>query len=318
MNCLRQGQRWVSSFAVAVFLISSAGAQNATNLLRLKPLSVPAILMPPPSPISYFRNLLAMTPQQRQIALAKKSPEVRQRILIKVTEYAALDPGQRELRLRATELRWFLMPLLRASPDARNVQLALVPNNIRDMVNLRLHQWEILPPALQREFLENEQTLSYFSQVNVTNNITSGAGPSDDEKSRWNTLSDDQRKVMIARFNQFFELSPWEKQKALSGLSELERAQMQKTLDTFDKLPPPQRFECIHAFGKFADMAPQERAEFLKNARRWSQMTPAERKAWSDLVLHVPQWKPISPAAIMPPLPPVQKKLHPLVVTNRG
>lgn len=266
----------------------------------------------------YFRNLLAMTPQQRQAALANKSPVVRQRILIKVTEYVALDPRQRELRLRATELRWFLMPLLRAAPDARNAQLVLVPDDIRDIVNSRLRQWEILPPSLQQEFLENEQALSYFSQVNATNN-TDGAGLSDEDKSRWNTLSDDQRKAMIAEFNQFVELSPWEKQKALGGLSDLERAQMQKTLDTFEKLPPPQRIECIRAFGKFANMNPQERAEFLVNAQRWSQMTPAERKTWSDLVSHVPPWKPLPPAAIMPPVPPaVPKSLHPVVVTNRG
>jgi hypothetical protein len=321
MNYFRQGKGWLSSFAAVVLLISTADAQNTTNFLHPKPSPVPAALIPPPSPIVYFRNLLAMTPNQRQIALANKSPQVRQRILIKVTEYAALDPRQCELRLRATELRWFLMPVLRASPDTRNAQLARVPQNLRDMVNSRLQQWEILPPSIQQEFLDNEQTLSYFSQVNVTNDIAGSAGPSNSEKSRWNALSNDQHKAMIAQFNQFFELSPLEKQKALGGLSDIERAQMQNTLNTFEKLPPLQRIECIRAFGKFANMSPQERAEFLKNAQRWSQMTPADRKAWSDLVSRVPQWKPLPPAAIMPPVPPsvpMPKSFHPLVVTNGG
>lgn len=326
MILFRQRQRWALSFAVAVILASSAAAQVTTNFSsRLKMAPVPPAIVPPPSPIVYFRNLLAMTPQQRQTALANKSPAVRARILIKVTEYAALDPGQRELRLRATELRLFLMPILRASPDARNTELAMVPNNIRDLVNARLQQWEVLPPSLQQEFLDNSHTLTYFSQLNVTNsfsevnitNTTEGAGLSNADQSRWNALPDDQRKTMIAEFNHFFELSPWEKQKALGGLSDPERTQMQKTLDTFEKLPPLQRIDCIRAFGKFANMNPPERAEFLRNAQSWSQMSPTERKAWSDLVAHVPQWKPVSPAAIMPPIPPpAPKNYHPLIVTN--
>ena len=64
------------------------------------------IIQLPVSPVAYFRKLLAMSPQQRESALAKKSPAVRARILAKVNEYIALDPDERELRLRATEVRW--------------------------------------------------------------------------------------------------------------------------------------------------------------------------------------------------------------------
>ena len=88
------------------------------------------------------------------------------------------------------------MPLLRASPDARNAQLALVPDNMRAMVNVRLHQWEILPPPLQKEFLENENILGYFSQVNITNSVADSATPSAAEKSRWDSVPPDQRAAM--------------------------------------------------------------------------------------------------------------------------
>ena len=82
--------------------------------------------------MDYFRHLLTMSPQQRETLLAKKSPEVRERILAKVNEYATLDPSERELRLQATELRLYLIPLLHAAPANRDAQLALVPANIRD------------------------------------------------------------------------------------------------------------------------------------------------------------------------------------------
>ncbi len=324
MNGICQGRGWLVSFAAAAMIVSSAAAQNSTNFVlhTRSGADISAIMPPPapPSPIDYFRHLLAMTPQQREAALAKKSPEVRQKILAKVNEYEALDPGERELRLRATELRWYLLPLLRASPNDRAARLTQVPDNVRSIVEARLSQWEMLPPNLQQEFLDNEHVLIYFSDVNSTNG--SGAKPSDAETSRWNELSDTQRKAMTAQFNEFFTLSPFEKQKALGGLSAAERAQMQQAVQIFDQLPEPQRGQCIRAFARFASMSPQARTIFLKNAQRWSQMTPAQRKAWTDFVAHVPQWPPLPEAVLMPPKPPPAPRLPQssriIVTTNQS
>jgi hypothetical protein len=47
-------------------------------------------------------------------------------------------------------------------------------------------------------------------------------------------------------------------------------------------------------------MSSTERAEFLRNAEHWSQMSPAERQTWRDLVANVPDWAPV-PASIYPP-----------------
>jgi Protein of unknown function (DUF3106) len=315
MNHFGQGRGWLAALAVAGFTFSAA-AQNAVNPAPAPPTpSIPAAIMPPPSPVDYFRKLLAMPPEEREKALAGKPPEIRARILAKVNEYALLDPRESESRLRATELRWYLMPLLRAAPTDRAARLALVPDDIRDLVKSRLMQWEILPPPLQQEFLENEYILNYFSSVNTASRPVIEPPPTDVQQSQWNALSDNERKTMTAQFNAFFEMPPSEKQEALDGLSSIDRAQMKKTIEAFNQLPPPQRAQCISAFGKFADMSPQERAEFLRNAERWSQMSPADRKAWIDLVAHVPQWPPAVPAMLMPPMPP-RSSLHPLVVTN--
>lgn len=303
------------SLAVAMAAVSSSAQTVSTNLaLRFKSATVPAAIMPP-SPVDYFRNLLAMSPQQREKVLAKKTPAIRARIMAKVSEYAALDPRDRESRLEATELRWFLMPLLRASPSERDGKLALVPANIRGLVKSRLMQWEILPPALQTEFLENEHILGYFSGVEETNRLAGDAAPSGDEQSRWNALSDGERKAMMAQFNQFFELAPYEEQKALGTLPETDRAQMERAMQIFGKLPQPQRGECIRALSKFAGMSPLQRAIFLRNAQRWSQMSPSERKAWGDLVEHVPQWPPMP---VVPPPVPMPPGLHTVAITNHG
>lgn len=321
MKRFPQGRGWLVVVSAAALIVSSAdatSAQDATNRPPARAALVPPPMPVAPSPVDYFRKLLAMSPEELQGALANKPPKIRQRILAKVNEYAAMDSDDRELRLRATELRWYLMPLLEVPPAQRSARLAMVPEDIRDIVQSRLMEWEILPPTLQQEFLDNEHIAGYFAGVTST---TSGDGPapSGAEESRWNGYSDSQRQAMISQFNAFFELSPMEKQKALGELTGVERTQMAKTLQTFGKLPVPQRVECIRAFGKFATMSPEERAEFLKNAQRWSKMTPGERQAWRDLVAHVPQWPPLPPAIMPPPpMPPMPHHLHAVADTNHG
>jgi hypothetical protein len=303
MNRLRQA-RWCLAICAAVQL--AAFPLFAGNPPKppdpVKSFSAPRTN----SPVDLFRQLLAMTPDERENFLTNKPPEIRARILAKVAEYESLDPDERELRLRATELRWYLLPLLREPPEDRAAQLARVPDNLRELIQNRLEEWTILPPSLQQEFLE----------MDVSNNPAenSARGQSDVESAHWKSLSEAERRQITDGFNQFFELTPDEKQKTLNTLSDAERAQMEKTLQSFEKLPSAQRAECVSAFAKFASMDARQQAEFLKNAARWSEMSPAERQAWRDLVVNVPQWPPL-PSGFVVPIP---GESNPAVVTNHN
>jgi hypothetical protein len=219
--------------------------------------------------VDFFRQLLAMTPDERDTFLTNRPPEIRARILAKVGEYEALNPDERELRLRATELRWYLMPLLRAAPANRAARLAQVPADIRELVQDRLEEWSILPPPLQQEFLENERILRYFAHLDASNNPSENfwREPDAADRAHWNTLSEAERRQVTAGFNQFFELTPDEKQKTLGTLSEAERGQMEKTLLAFEKMPAAQRAECVSAFAKFASMNPQQQARVFEKRR---------------------------------------------------
>jgi hypothetical protein len=324
MNLLRQGC-WALALCAAgqwmvvpLFAGTVSGVASPAQLL-----SAPTNTLPTSpregSPVNLFRQLLAMRPAERGIFLTNRPPEIRKRILAKVDEYEALDPNTRELRLRSTELRWYLMPLLRESPATRAARLAQVPDDIRELVKDRLNEWTILPPPLQQEFLKNERTLRYFDSVDVSNSPPENVGhrPGDGGQAHRNALSETRSRQMTADFNQFFELTPVEKQKVLGTLSTAEQQQMEQTLQAFKKLPPGQREECIRSFAKFAGLSTADRAEFLKNAQRWSQMSPAERQAWCDLVANVPEWPPLPPGFITPPPPPpLPPGFHPMVATN--
>jgi hypothetical protein len=257
-----------------------------------------------------------MTPDEREAYLTNRPLQIRERILAKVGEYEALDPNERELRLRATELRWYLLPLMQEPPDQRAARLAEVPADMSELVKSRLNQWIILPPPLQQEFLENERALRYFANVDVSNNpALRQIAPPGSDLARWSTMTEDQRGKITAGVNQFFELTPDEKQAALGTLSDAERQQMEKTLQAFDQLPLDQREECTHAFAKFAGLSAAEKQEFLKNAERWSRMSPADRQAWRDLVVNVPAWPPLPPDFIVSP-PPPPTNFSPVATTN--
>ena len=214
---------------VAIVVVFGAQAQNLPEPSANSP-AVPLTLLPPTppamSPVALFRKLLAMSPGERTDFLTNHPPEFRARILVKVHEYEILDPDERELRLRATELRWYLMPLLQTTATNQAEQLARVPDDLRELVKSRLTQWDILPPPLKQEFLENDRALHYFIRVEA---------PGD---SAADGALNPQRQKISDQFNQFFELTPEEKQITLNTLSAPERVQMEKTLQSFDQLPP--------------------------------------------------------------------------------
>lgn len=281
------------------------------------------------SPVDSFRELLAMTLDERKKSLADRPPEIQKRILAKVREYEALKPDDRELRLRATELRWYLLPLMNLPATDRAVQLALIPADVRPLIEDRLEQWDRLSLAAQKDFFENDQAMQYFTQLESSTEeqrqkILADISASRRQRleagiARLRAMPERQRREITNRFSQFFDLTPKEKEKTLGTLSEAEREQMEKTLRTFEKLTPEKRAQCVNAFQKFTSMSLAERQLFLKNAERWRLMSPTERQAWRDLVAKVPVWPPLPPgfSSQRPPLPPLSPKPTLSVATNK-
>jgi hypothetical protein len=246
------------------------------------------------SPVELFRELLAMDSEERHKALAQRTPEGRKRIMAKLREYQSLPPEQRELRLRATELSWYLQPLMHVPPTNRVGLIEQIPpGELRSLVQLRLMEWDLLPPPFQTEILTNEVAIRYFagseaSVSNLTNMTAARRAKLEEGIVQWQALPEQQRQEILDRFNRFFELRPGDKKKALNTLSEAERKQMEKTLRNYDDLTPEQREQCLRSFEKFAEMSLPERQQFLKNADRWKVMSPSERQAWRDLVHQMP------------------------------
>jgi hypothetical protein len=267
---------------------------------------------PLPKPqVTYFRELLALSPSELERALATIAEPARRRLRAKLQEYAALAIDERESRLRATELRSYLAPLMRTAPTNRAAQLALIPDEYRKLVDEGLKVWDALTPETQGDLQASEWTIRYilqnqsaaaFQKTAITNEPPLPQREKlEQQLTSWFALPPDQRQRTCDRFQQFFELSPREKERILSAFPDAERGEMDKTVQAFEKLAPDQRSLCVSSFGKFASMTPEKRAQFLKNAERWKETPPDDRQTWRTIVTKLP---PLPPGFAKPTLPP--------------
>ena len=282
------------------------------------------------SPVDIFRELLVLTPAERTKALADRSVATRKGLLEKLREYQGLNANEREARLLATELRWWLLPLLRLPATNRTNELTLIPTRLHKLVEDRLQAWDLLPPELQQAQLDNEDVAQLFTRLEgrtaqqrelILKNISPErrqlleAGV-----ARWTAMSAEDRHQTCEQFDHYFELTAREQGRVLSKLSGTEREQMELTLQSFAKLPREQRSVCLRSFAKFAGMSVEERQQFLKNAERWEKMSLADRETWRKLVKRVPDFPPLPPgfSGEAPPLPPALPRVSQPPVTNGG
>jgi hypothetical protein len=265
---------------------------------------------PPRSPVDLFRSVLSMTPQERREFLAQRSPESQKSILAKIHEYEGLTQEMKDLRLRVTELRWYLRPLLELPAADRAARMNFIPPALKELIETRLREWDKLSPEVQKEFLENESVIRFYFELaartpsqraETGTNATAQAVPPG--LNRWQSLTSHQRQDIMRHFYQYFDLSPAEKSKTIQTLSETERGQIEKTLQTFDGLSQSQRAQCVRSFQKFASFDPEERQQFLHNAARWERMSPSDRQAWRNLVSNLSHLPPLPPGFGPPPLP---------------
>ncbi len=247
------------------------------------------------SPVEAFRKLLAMSQAGRDQFLTNYPAATRERIVAKLEEYQMLPPDFCDLRLRVTELRWYLLPFLKVPADQRPEKLKSLPEPYKELVKARLEEWDIWPPLLKDEVLEYQSTFSRFVGRDTAGNaVVQQQTVFDDlpEKDRaaieqklahWQALPRDERQQLFACFEHYFELSEAEQQKTLDALSEPQRKETEKVLEPLQKQSRPQQEAYMAAFRQFAEMSPEERQNFKRNAERWQKMSPAERQAWRDL-----------------------------------
>src|SRR5262249_52502044 len=150
------------------------------------------------SPIDNFRKMLKMTVAERNQFLTNYPAQKREQIAEKVEEYQLLPEPLRELRLRTTELRWYLMPLLNMPAANRAEQLKLVPEPYQKLVAARVEEWNLWPPSLQEDMLEYART-----KVRLETLPLRERQDLEQKLARWQALPASQRQQMFSAFQHY-------------------------------------------------------------------------------------------------------------------
>lgn len=288
----------------------------------------PSLPAPLPTPVDYFRQILAIAPPERAMEMTNRSAASRAFLEGKLREFEALAPAAREARLQTLQLRWHLLPLMKMPAGQRSARIAMLKDTERTLVEERLAQWDTLPVDLQKKVLENESVVRIFFRAE-TNAPAPELAPArfsaqqseqmEKDLVRWNTLTEGDRQEIQSHFQRFFELNEKEKTRILNAMTETERQQMGKALRSYARLPKERREVCLRNLQKFTALSPEERAEFLLNAERWQSISPKDRQLWRDLVARLQPKPPLPPGmkGSGPPLPPSPHSKPPASGTAR-
>jgi hypothetical protein len=312
----------------------STNAPRATHsAVRHIPSGPPSLPPMPPSPVDYFKQLLSMKPEEREAALAGRSPSQRKILEAKLREYTEMPPDVRDLRLRYTQLRWHLIDLMPLRPEERASRLEIVAPVDRPLVEERLRQWDALPEDVRHTFLENQSVVAaYLEQGGAARTNTASGTISERQKkleaelTRLEAMPSAQREQMCDLFRQFFQYSEKGKSNMLEKLPVSQRIATEKAVDTYANLPPEQRQKRIESLRKFINMTPAERQRFLDNAVRWGAMTSEERETWRKSVASLPPMPPMPPGfptrllhpPSLPPEPPERLQTEPATNTAQA
>lgn len=269
----------------------------------------------PPSPISIFREMLAMSETARAETLASRPEAQRQILKTKLAEYTAMPADLREQRLQATEFRYYLRLLLKRPTEHRASLLQQIPDSLRTAVTERLTRWDALPAKTRTNLLAYDHALTWLAKSHYTPLPPSPPGslPPSMEKqlADWSSLPESERNDLCRNFETFFNQPPTRQSRTLASFPEADRDQIEATLRAFADLSPAQRSLCLRSFRKFTQLTPEERQDFLQSADRWREMSPADRSEWRRLVTQLPPLPPgfNSPPPLPPPPPSLRTTL---------
>lgn len=307
----------------AIVVVSAAATVTVVaETLRVPQPPLPpgaeSVATPPPlptSPVDNFRDWLKLSPAKRASLLAKLPESERKALESKLATYDSLSDDARDLRLRETQLHWHLLALMKLPAAQRKDRLAQVPADERELVQERLLQFDAWPAQKQKTFLDNEEVIGVYLQMqeappgvrgDVLRNIPAEVRvPLEQRLQKWNGLPPSQRQEMSDHFVQMFQAPDRQREKIIAALPEDVRKQFNKLNESLKQLPEDQRQRCTAALNKFLKMTPEDQNRFLANAARWQKMSEKEHNTWRQIVNKVPQ---------LPPLPPGFEPPSPLLV----
>lgn len=235
------------------------------------------------SPISKFRTLLEWTPEERTQFVKKQPANVRQILERKILEYESLSDSQREFRLIATELHFYLEPLLIDNRDIDISTVQDIPDHLRKYIDQSVAFWNRIKPAHRDLLLAKKEAVSYL--ISISSRLYDLEKLMPKPAPEWDNLY------------HFLQL-PHKKQLSFMRASGIQPSpEMSNLLKAFQGLEVEEKRNCAHAFVCYLSFPDQLKTRFVDGLAQWSEKKPSERSIWREIAGKYPKIRPV-------PVPP--------------
>ena len=257
-----------------------------------------------PSPVEKFRHLLNVNPSELESELDTFPKETRSRINAKISEYRELSVEQRHQKLMATELRWYLPPLLNIDQETRDLHLKKLDPGLANVILQRLKTWDSLPDELKSSSLKSGLIIGHLSKAPLQNpplpntartevvtSVTAHSAPklpstSEDGKSVDKAIPVSQERLQ--RLQAYFEMSQEAKNATLKDASVMNDPIFISRLNWLENMPEVLRERVLSHLIRFQDLSNKEKKAFGQSIKTWNRLPKSEKQALRNLVKRTP------------------------------
>ncbi len=230
------------------------------------------------SPISHFRQLLELNTQQREAIILRQEPSTRRILERKLEEYASLSEGEKEFRLFATELHFYLEPMIGRDSSIEKIPADRIPDSIIPHLRTAMDFWNQLPVSQRDLLLSKKKAITYLITLTYSSARLSAIVP--EQSDEWESL------------NRFLALS-LDKQKAfLNSYGLAGNTRIVQVLEKMASLSADQRDRSVHALTCYLSFPPAMKDRFMDGVHTWNSMKPTERTVWRQIADRYPRVKP--------------------------
>ena len=260
-----------------------------------------------PSPVEKFRLLLEASSSELNSELDTYPEETRSRIRLKITEYRKLSVEKRRQKLVATELRWYLPPLLNVDQETRDLHLKKLEPILANVIYQRLLTWDTLPEDLKSSSSKSSLIIGHLSKAPslnppLPNPSASGTLASAAQPSSQNTpslpgapgnsgsvkASNPVSEERLQRLQAYFGMSQEAKNATLKDASLMSDSIFMSRLNWLETMPEQLWERVLSHLIRFQELSAEEKKAFGQSIKTWNRLPQAEKQAMRNLVKRTP------------------------------
>jgi hypothetical protein len=293
---------WIKNQSESLNQQPSTGASSSAGQPKLPDQTQETILdrfFNQPSPVEKFRLLLEASSSELKAELDAYPEETRSKISVKIAEYRKLSVENRRQKLTATELRWYLPPLLNVDQDTRDFHLKKLEPGLAEVIHQRLMTWDSLPEDLKSSSSKSSLIIGHLSKAPSLNPplpTPSASGtvasapklPKVPGTSVSVNAAAPVSQERLQRLKAYFEMNQEAKNATLKDASLMSDSIFMSRLNWLETMPDQLRERVLSHLIRFQELSAEEKKDFGRSIKTWNRLPQPEKEALRNLVKKTP------------------------------